>query len=104
MAGDAAGLITPLCGNGMAMAIHGAKLISGLATRFLQSELDRPTLERTYQSEWSRLFARRLWVGRTVQNLFGRSWLSEAAVTAFGLVKPALRTVMKQTHGEVIPV
>ncbi|MEZ0610049.1 NAD(P)/FAD-dependent oxidoreductase [Fibrella sp. WM1] len=104
MAGDAAGLITPLCGNGMAMAIHGAKLVSSLSTRFLRHELDRPALERTYQADWSRLFGRRLWVGRTVQQLFGRAWLSEAAVATFGLLKPALRTVMKQTHGEVIAV
>lgn len=104
MVGDAAGLITPLCGNGMAMAIHGAKLASGLAIRFLCNELTRPALERTYQTGWSALFSRRLWVGRTVQKLFGQSWLSEAAVAAFGTVKPALHTVMKQTHGEVIPV
>ncbi len=104
MAGDAAGLITPLCGNGMAMAIHGAKLASGLAIRFLRHELTRTELEQTYQTGWSALFGRRLWVGRTVQKLFGQSWLSEVAVAAFGTVKPALRTVMKQTHGEVIPV
>lgn len=104
MAGDAAGLITPLCGNGMAMAIHGAKLVSGLATRFLRHELSRPELERTYQTGWAALFSRRLWVGRTVQKLFGQAWISEIAVAAFGTVKPALRTVMKQTHGQVIPV
>ena len=28
MCGDTAGLITPLCGNGMAMAIHSGKIIS----------------------------------------------------------------------------
>lgn len=104
MAGDAAGLITPLCGNGMAMAIHGAKLASELVSQFLRHELARPELERTYQIGWSTLFSRRLWVGRTVQKLFGQSWLSEAAVVAFGAAKPALRTVMKQTHGQVIPV
>lgn len=102
MAGDSAGLITPLCGNGMAMAIHGARLVSGLATRFLRSELSRPELERRYQSEWSRLFARRLWVGRTVQKLFGDEWLSELAVTTLRLFRPALRGIMRQTHGEVI--
>ena len=32
MSGDAAGLITPLCGNGMAMAIRSAKILS--ETRF----------------------------------------------------------------------
>ena len=30
MIGDSAGLIHPLCGNGMAMAIHSAKIIASL--------------------------------------------------------------------------
>lgn len=104
MAGDSAGLITPLCGNGMAMAIHGAKVVSELATDFLQNKLSRPELERLYEARWNALFARRLWVGRTVQRLFGDEWLSELAVSAFGLYKPALRGVMRQTHGEVVPI
>jgi len=104
MAGDSAGLITPLCGNGMAMAIHGAKVVSELATRFLQNELSRSHLEQLYETRWKALFARRLWVGRTVQRLFGDEWLSELAVSAFGLYKPALRGVMRQTHGEVVAI
>jgi menaquinone-9 beta-reductase len=104
MAGDSAGLITPLCGNGMAMAIHGAKLVSELSAQFLQNKLSRPDLERLYETRWHSLFARRLWVGRKVQRLFGNERLSELAVTAFGAFKPALRGVMRQTHGEVIAV
>ena len=104
MAGDSAGLITPLCGNGMAMAIHGAKFASELSTAFLRNQLTRAELESYYQRGWSERFARRLWVGRTVQKLFGKPWLTEAGAWAFGAVKPALRTVMRQTHGEVIPI
>lgn len=104
MAGDSAGLITPLCGNGMAMAIHGAKLVSELSIHYLQNKLSRPDLERLYETRWHSLFARRLWVGRKVQRLFGNERLSELAVTAFGAFKPALRGVMRQTHGEVIAV
>ncbi len=102
MAGDSAGLITPLCGNGMAMAIHGAKLASQLASQFLNGYVSRSELESRYQREWSARFARRLWVGRTVQNLFGNERLTEAAVWAFGAFRPALRGVMRQTHGAVI--
>ncbi|GAB3644180.1 NAD(P)/FAD-dependent oxidoreductase [Spirosoma arcticum] len=102
MAGDSAGLITPLCGNGMAMAIHGAKLVSELSSAFLRNQLTRAELEGQYQRGWSERFARRLWVGRTVQKLFGKPWLTEAGAWAFGAFKPALRTVMRQTHGEVI--
>lgn len=102
MAGDSAGLITPLCGNGMAMAIHGAKVVSELATEFLQNKQSRSGLEQLYERRWKTLFARRLWVGRTVQGFFGDKWLSELAVSAFGLYKPALHGVMRQTHGEVV--
>jgi flavin-dependent dehydrogenase len=102
MAGDSAGLITPLCGNGMAMAIHGAKLASELADRFLQGRLTRQELDSQYQHRWSTLFARRLWVGRNVQKLFGHPWLTEAGVWLFGTFKPALRSVMRQTHGDVV--
>lgn len=104
MAGDSAGLITPLCGNGMAMAIHGAKLVSELSVAYLRGNLTRSELESAYQRRWSTLFAQRLWVGRTVQKLFGREWLSEIALRAFRTYKPALERVMRQTHGDIIPV
>lgn len=102
MAGDSAGLITPLCGNGMAMAIHGAKFASELSSAFLRNQLTRAELEGQYQRGWSERFARRLWVGRSVQKLFGKPWLTEAGTWAFGAFKPALRTVMQQTHGSVL--
>ena len=38
MTGDAAGMITPLCGNGMAMAIHSAKIVSDLLVKYTQAE------------------------------------------------------------------
>lgn len=104
MVGDSAGLITPLCGNGMAMAIHGARLASRLTSAFLTGQLSRQALETTYQRDWSAQFSQRLWVGRTVQKLFGSPLVSELALTAFSVVRPALRQVMQQTHGEVIAV
>ena len=41
MCGDAAGLITPLCGNGMAMALHGAALAAAAAHDFLSGHTTR---------------------------------------------------------------
>lgn len=104
MAGDSAGLITPLCGNGMAMAIHAAKLASQLTHAFLIGQLPRAALETTYQREWSARFGRRLWIGRTVQKLFGSPIVSELALSAFSAVRPALHRVMQQTHGRMIEV
>lgn len=99
MVGDTAGLITPLCGNGMAMAIHSAKIASGLIIRQVNEGFSRNELEKFYTQQWKNAFENRLWVGRTVQNLFGDKWLSEVAAIGFRIFKPALGLVIKSTHG-----
>ncbi|MBD2703982.1 FAD-dependent monooxygenase [Spirosoma sp. BT702] len=99
MAGDSAGLITPLCGNGMAMAIHSARLVSSLSTTFLQGQISRTQLEDQYQRRWSAQFTRRLWFGRHIQQLFGHPLLTEVTVRTFATFKPALRMLIRQTHG-----
>lgn len=98
MAGDSAGLITPLCGNGMAMAIHGAKLLTEI---ILENYHDRPLVETTHQKSWNQHFRQRLWVGRNVQRLFGNEVVSEIALSSFKFITPALKAVIKATHGEV---
>lgn len=98
MAGDSAGLITPLCGNGMAMAIHGAKLLSDC---ILQNYDDRNLVEKTYQNAWKQNFHQRLWIGRNVQKMFGNEVISEIALTTMKIIKPLLHMVIKATHGKV---
>ncbi|MEP1085292.1 MAG: NAD(P)/FAD-dependent oxidoreductase, partial [Algoriphagus sp.] len=67
MAGDSAGLITPLCGNGMAMAIQSGKL----AAEAILSGKERAEVEALYETSWNSFFKQRLWLGRTIQRLFG---------------------------------
>ena len=104
MAGDAAGLITPLCGNGMAMAIHGGKILSDLILQYYEPAAgdawQQQALENAYKKAWQEQFARRLWVGRQFQQLFGQPFVSTLAL---GLLrfKPVGRLLVKQTHGEV---
>ncbi len=52
MIGDAAGMITPLCGNGMSMALHASKIAAGEINRFLQDEITRDELEQNYARQW----------------------------------------------------
>ncbi|GGG27455.1 NAD(P)/FAD-dependent oxidoreductase [Hymenobacter glacieicola] len=98
--GDAAGLITPLCGNGMAMAIHGAQLAAARTDAFLRGGLPRPALEAAYHHDWQQHFGPRLRVGRAVQRLFGQPLLSEAAVAGLRLWPAAVRALMRRTHGQ----
>lgn len=103
MAGDAAGMITPLCGNGMAMAIHAAKIVSSLAIRFCNDpDFSRSQLERLYTNQWNRQFASRLWAGRQIQRLFGHEWSSNLAVRIATHSKPIARFLIEKTHGKPI--
>ncbi|QDA60503.1 NAD(P)/FAD-dependent oxidoreductase [Hymenobacter jejuensis] len=99
MCGDAAGLITPLCGNGMAMAIHGAQLASNQIHAFLTGHTDRATLESGYHATWQAHFGQRLRVGRAVQHLFGQPLLSEMVVSGLRYLPGAVRALMQRTHG-----
>jgi len=100
LCGDAAGLITPLCGNGMAMALHGARLASAHLHDFLQGRTTRATLEARYQRDWHAQFGRRLQVGRLVQGLFGKPIMSEAVVGTLRHWPGGVRALMRRTHGE----
>jgi len=100
LCGDAAGMITPLCGNGMAMAIHSAKILTDEIRRYINNSYTRTELEMAYAQKWQQLFSRRLWVGRTVQKLFGRPFLTEMVLTTLKQVPAGVRFLMKQTHGK----
>jgi len=100
MSGDSGGMIAPLCGNGMAMAIHSAKILSEQLIRYFSDEIDRPGLEKAYTRQWRKTFARRLWVGRNVQRFFGNPSVTEGFVKLFKGMPALSRWVVGQTHGQ----
>ncbi|WP_291788907.1 FAD-dependent oxidoreductase [Cecembia sp.] len=95
MIGDAAGLITPLCGNGMAIAIHTGKLA---ADTILQSR-DRLSIEKKYSQLWNNHFKKRLWIGRKVQWLFGSQMVSSLSVNLMRHSEFVAGKIMENTHG-----
>lgn len=99
MSGDAAGLIAPLCGNGMAMAIHSAKIVSELVSSFCADRITREELEKQYEQKWKSTFAQRLWAGKKIQHLFGSTWTSNLAVNTARYMSPFAQFLIRQTHG-----
>ena len=100
MIGDAAGMITPLCGNGMSMALHGSKLAFQAIEKFLHNEINRHEMETQYSREWKIQFSKRLAMGRIIQQLFGKPWVTNLFIK---IVKPFPRVIkflVKQTHGK----
>ena len=101
MAGDAAGMIAPLCGNGMAMAIHTSKILSELLVNHLSNgTFDRAQLARSYNAEWNKIFKKRLAFGRQVQRMFGNEMASKLAVSVAINIPPIANLIMKNTHGD----
>ncbi|MBY0476614.1 MAG: FAD-binding protein [Chitinophagaceae bacterium] len=99
MIGDPAGMITPLCGNGMSMALHGSKLAFEQMHAFLQKQITREQMETNYQKVWQQQFAGRLKTGRHIQRFFGKSAVTNLFVKAFQLFPFLATPLIRQTHG-----
>lgn len=97
--GDAAGSITPLCGNGMSMAMHGSKLAFETIHDFLQNRISRETCESSYRQLWKQQFARRLWMGRTVQRLMGNDTATNYFLKTMQVLPGLAKKVIQSTHG-----
>ncbi len=103
MAGDTAGLITPLCGNGMAMAIHAAKLAADSIAAFYTGALkSRQGVERNYHKLWKKNFSKRLSYGRATQNLFGNQTRSGLALRLIERNPRIANKIIARTHGDRI--
>jgi menaquinone-9 beta-reductase len=100
MLGDSAGMITPLCGNGMSIALHTGKIASEVINDFLTGKLSREEMEEQYRNEWTRNFANRLRTGRRLQYFFGSERLSNLFVSSFKAFPFLSSRVIKMTHGK----
>jgi len=103
MVGDAAGLIHPLCGNGMAMAIHSAKLVSESILKFSSlPTFNRELMENDYKKKWNQTFRSRLRIGRVLQKIFLNPRLSEISQATLNVFPSLLPEIIKRTHGKPI--
>ena len=98
--GDAAGMITPLCGNGMSMALHSSKILAPLLELYLSDKISRDELELKYEHCWEKQFEVRLTTGRTVQKFFGQTWQTNFFVKAMKLIPGGARMIIRKTHGK----
>ncbi len=102
MAGDSAGLIHPLCGNGMAMAIHAGKMASEETLDFLNGKSDRTQMEKNYAARWNKTFRSRLLFGKWMQKLFENPKLLEVGIS-LGKNFPFLtKKMVEMSHGKTV--
>jgi menaquinone-9 beta-reductase len=105
MIGDTAGLIHPMCGNGMAMAIHSAKIASELVLDYHTGKIaSRELLEKKYTKEWNKNFAKRLLIGRFLAKTLTYKTITNVFVAIVASMPALLSAIIKQTHGKPIAV
>jgi len=100
MIGDSAGMIHPLAGNGMAMAIHSASLVSEiLIAHQISNPLHRENIEQSYRHSWNNQFKDRLRVGRIIQKLLLSPKATKISLGVAKLFPRIVPAIIKKTHG-----
>lgn len=99
MIGDSAGMIAPLCGNGMSMALHASKIAFKHIDYFLKGTITRQEMEQDYTDAWNRCFGKRLLAGRFIQRFFGNEQLSDFLIRFVKPFPKIISFLIRQTHG-----
>lgn len=105
MIGDTAGLIHPMCGNGMAMAIHSAKIASELVLDFYSGKIESlALLEKNYRKEWNKHFKKRLIMGRILAKALRYKTFTSIMTSLAASMPFLLSVIIRQTHGSLIKI
>ncbi|WP_445748181.1 NAD(P)/FAD-dependent oxidoreductase [Polaribacter sp.] len=105
MCGDAAGMIHPLCGNGMSMAIQSAQIASKLILNYLNDEnATRSNLEKEYIRQWNKAFKWRLKAGHFIAKLFRNHKMANFLLQVLRKLPFLVPVIIQQTHGKPIKI
>jgi flavin-dependent dehydrogenase len=101
MCGDSAGMIHPLAGNGMSMAIRAAQMASLQILKFKSGRIkSRKDLESQYSKIWNKEFSSRLKSGHVIARLFDLGLFSELLMLFLKTFPFLLPHIIKKTHGK----
>jgi flavin-dependent dehydrogenase len=101
MCGDSAGMIHPLAGNGMGMAIRSAQMVSELILDYSHGRLpNRTALEVAYEKQWKNEFSARLNSGHIISKLFRLGIFSEMIMIFLKSFPFVLPFIIRKTHGK----
>ncbi len=98
MIGDTAGMIAPLCGDGMAMALRSAGIAATHAAAFLEGRADAEAFRQGYARAWREAFARRMRLGRWMHRGYVHPLAAGLGVRALAGMPALGRWLIRQTR------
>lgn len=100
MLGDAAGMIVPLAGNGMSIALRTGKEAALFITAFLHGKVSSDQLTVKYDQFWRRQFSSRFYISRGLQHFFGETALTNLFISTFKVFPQLASPLIRLTHGQ----
>jgi flavin-dependent dehydrogenase len=98
-AGDAAAMIPPASGNGMAMALLSGVILGRNIRIGFQKSKTREQIQQAYQKEWKAFFSNRLWWGQRIQWIMENPVRANAAMKIMKISDQLFRGTIRKTHG-----
>ncbi|PLS68130.1 MAG: NAD(P)/FAD-dependent oxidoreductase [Cyanobacteria bacterium M5B4] len=99
MIGDTAGMITPFCGDGMAMALRSAEIAVPLVIKYLEHNLTKSQFKYQYQQKWRQEFSFRLKLGRWLHQAFSQPLLANLSINTCRQFPPIGNWLIAKTRG-----
>ena len=100
LTGDAAGMIAPLCGNGMSMAIRASKILAQLLTSYFNETITKTELIKEYDKAWNNNFNTRIKSGYYLQHFFGKKNTTHYTLKALDKLPSLTKKIISLTHGQ----
>ncbi len=104
MIGDTAGMIAPLCGDGMSMALRSAEFGSDILASFLHGRLSRAEAIERYTKQWYAEFKQRILLGRLIHGGIVRPVVAGPVVRALDVLPGVGGWLVRSTRGDVSSV
>jgi flavin-dependent dehydrogenase len=98
--GDAMGTIEPLAGQGMTMALAGARLAAKFLIEAERKSIDN-VLQRAYEAKWRAVFDRRIMAAAYFGDLLRRPKLLAAAIAGCELFPGLAPVLMRKAYARV---
>jgi len=93
--GDAAGVIAPIVGDGIGIAVQSARLVSDILCR---NNLVQETTGNEYKKEWRNKFLRRMLIAGTIQKIVLNNYIRNPGIRMISFFPGVLSTIIKYTR------
>ncbi|HZW03913.1 MAG TPA: FAD-dependent monooxygenase, partial [Anaerolineaceae bacterium] len=101
MAGDSAGVIVPLAGDGIAMALESGALAGKMLAEVLQGDNSAHSIRKGYPAVWRRRYGGRLRFGRLLQPLLLSPAAANRMIPLIGAIPALGQFFLRSTRGKI---